>query len=436
MEESGNVLSKLLKIKLAVGGAAGCASLFLLFFPLFVVVLLVLGLFGDDSSGGGIVSSNNSECGFTISQTSLSKSEFKSLIQEYANSHSQWQVFADNANDYYDYAKAKGVNPELVVLVANKENGGYITHRKNNYWGLNCLNGREAETCKEYNTFLDGAKAMIDSASSYSRLIDWFNKGHYSYIGYYWYNTSESNEENTGRGGCYYASHIAKFYPGGVLPENIKKACTPGNWCYQVGESGGSAGCLKTTEDDQTAYSKWLVDDKMAKPRETIFKLAPDEGVSCTSNPSGVVEKYVQWMIGVANDDTHGYSQFTSDGGSGRTFNPDVDCSSFVYYALLKGAEFTEEQLGISDPFTTTWNMDTALKNVGFKSYSYTSETELQRGDILWSADHTEVYIGNGQNVGAHSNKDGKSGDSSGEEVDIGDNWRSWTSYYRYEGDK
>lgn len=418
MEESGNVLSKLLKIKLAVGGAAGCASLFLLFFPLFVVVLLVLGLFGDDSSGGGIVSSNNSECGFTISQTSLSKSEFKSLIQEYANSHSQWQVFADNANDYYDYAKAKGVNPELVVLIASKEGNGYTTSGSNNYWGLACPNG--ATSCGSYSSFMEGAKKLIESASNYSSLMDWFDVGHYSWIGDYWYNPGD-----WGLGGCAYASYI---YPDN-MPDRVKNACASGNEC-----SGSS--CVPTQPEDQTAYAKWLIADKMAKPRETIFKLAPDEGVSCTSNPSGVVEKYVQWMIRVANDDTHGYSQFTSDGGSGRTFNPDVDCSSFVYYALLKGAEFTEEQLGISSPFTTTWNMDTALKNVGFKSYSYTSETELQRGDILWSADHTEVYIGNGQNVGAHSNKDGKSGDSSGEEVDIGDNWRSWTSYYRYEGDK
>ena len=53
MDGNSNGLSKLLKIKLAVGGAAGCASVFFIALPLIVVVFLVLGLFGDGSSSGG-----------------------------------------------------------------------------------------------------------------------------------------------------------------------------------------------------------------------------------------------------------------------------------------------------------------------------------------------------------------------------------------------
>ncbi len=409
MEENENALTKLSKVKLAIGGSIGCASLFLIFFPLIVTVLLVLGLF-DGSGSSGTISSNNGECGFTISQTSLSKSEFKSLIQEYANSHSQWQIFADNANDYYDYAKAKGVNPELVVLIASKEGGGSpMEGTVNNYWGLNCPN---TGSCQDVSSFMEGAKMLVDSASNYSTLMDWFDVGHYSWIGDYWYSPGD-----WGLGGCIYAEYI---YPDGI-PSRVQNACS--NYC---GEEGGGS-CVATLPEDQTAYATWLIDDKMAKPRETIFGLAPDEGVSCTSGGSGVVEKYVQWMIAFAADDTHGYSLST------RYMNPNVDCSSFVYYALRDGAGFSdsEDQLGV---VFTTHEMDAALTRIGFKAYEYKSEDDLQRGDILWRSDHTEVYIGDGKNVGAHSNYDGKDGDSQGNEVDIGNNGGNWSYYYRYEG--
>ncbi len=130
---------------------------------------------------------------------------------------------------------------------------------------------------------------------------------------------------------------------------------------------------------------------------------------------------YVQWMIQVANDNSHGYSQSTADGGAGRTFNPDVDCSSFVYYALLNNG-YNVDQLG-SYPFTT-FTMGNILKQNGFEELDYTGTADLIEGDILVSnvsgLEHTETYIGNGMTVGAHAgNQDGKVGDSSGNEISI-----------------
>lgn len=410
MKDTLKNLKKVRRISLLIS-SIGCAPFFLMIFCVFVVVLFVLGIFdgGGSSSGGGKVASNNGECGFTISQTSLSKSEFKQKIQEYANGHSQWQPFADNANDYYDYAKAKGVNPEIVITIAWKENGGHTTSGSNNYWGLACPNG--ATSCGSYGSFMEGAKMLIDSASNYSTLMDWFDKGHYSWIGDYWYNPG-----NSGLGGCYYAPYIY----ADDMPSRVKNACSSSaSYC---GSSGGS-GCVATQPEDQTAYAKWLIDDKMVPGRKAIFGLDGDEGVSCTSLSSDVVEKYVQWMIDFAADDSHGYSQSTRD------MNPNVDCSSFVYYGLTKGGSF---DLGINYAFSTH-DMTELLKAVGFKVYKYTSVDELKRGDILWTESHTEVYIGDGQNVGAHSDYDGVNGDSGGKEVSVSNNWRTWTYYFRYE---
>ena len=45
---------------------------------------------------------------------------------------------------------------------------------------------------------------------------------------------------------------------------------------------------------------------------------------------------------------------------------------------------------------------------------------DLLPGDVLLSErDHTEMYIGDGKNVGAHSDYDGYNGDSSGNEINV-----------------
>ena len=132
---------------------------------------------------------------------------------------------------------------------------------------------------------------------------------------------------------------------------------------------------------------------------------------------------YVAAAIGIANDDSHGYSM------DRRLLNPDVDCSSLVYYALIRGG-FDESKLG-SYPFSTS-NMGPILERAGFKRLPYTGMGSLSYGDILVAPGHTEIYIGDGRNVGAHTDYDGRPGDSSGREVCTGSFWNSgWTDVYR-----
>lgn len=142
-------------------------------------------------------------------------------------------------------------------------------------------------------------------------------------------------------------------------------------------------------------------------------------GNYCKSTSSTVSSNidYVNWMIEFAADDSHGYSM------NSRTMNPDVDCSSFVYYALLNNG-YTKEQLG-GYPFNTS-GMPSILSNLGFEQIDFDKGT-LQPGDILWypasynghEYGHTEVYVGDGKSVGAHSNYDGKTGDGNGKEVSV-----------------
>ena len=142
---------------------------------------------------------------------------------------------------------------------------------------------------------------------------------------------------------------------------------------------------------------------------------------------------FVSWLIGIADDDTHGYSQLTRDSLI------DFDCSSLVYYGLLNSG-FTTSQLG-GTPFTTKIERD-LLKKIGFKEIKINGNLNtLKKGDILWKDGHTEVYIGGNMTVGAHraSNEgisDGQYGDQDGKEISVvsivtGDYWQY---AYRYEG--
>lgn len=125
---------------------------------------------------------------------------------------------------------------------------------------------------------------------------------------------------------------------------------------------------------------------------------------------SAKMESALQWAINIANDNSHGYSQ-TSRWG------PDYDCSSFVISAL-KSAGY---DVGSA---TYTGNMRSQLTARGFTWIPWSqigSVSNLKRGDILLNEKtHTEFYLGNNTNVGAHSNRGyPQTGDQTGTEVSV-----------------
>lgn len=143
---------------------------------------------------------------------------------------------------------------------------------------------------------------------------------------------------------------------------------------------------------------------------------------------SEMVENAVQWAIDIANDNSHGYDQ-------GSRLGPDYDCSSLVCSAFA--------QAGFNiNPAGTTYTMQNAFTSIGFTwiPWSQIGDTsKLLRGDILLATGHTEIYIGNNQNVGAHCNEfggitGGKSGDQTGQEISINGYWYgNWNGVLRYE---
>lgn len=132
----------------------------------------------------------------------------------------------------------------------------------------------------------------------------------------------------------------------------------------------------------------------------------------------GDINKAVEWLVSIANDSSHGYSQANRQG-------PDYDCSSHVLNALKKGG-FDVNVNGY------TGNMCSILKSVGF-----TEVTDgCKKGDIYLTPNkHTVMAYADGKVCTASGDKDGKPGESSDNEIYCRDFYTpsyGWTYHMRY----
>jgi hypothetical protein len=143
------------------------------------------------------------------------------------------------------------------------------------------------------------------------------------------------------------------------------------------------------------------------------------------------VETYVEKALTIANDNTHGYSQV-------NRWGKDYDCSSLVI-TVVENAGIPVKSKGGA---TYTGNMLSAFKRCGFTDVTnrvnLATGAGLIRGDILLNrTHHTEIYIGNGRNVGAHSSETGgvtgQTGDQTGKEICTNAYYNyPWTNVLRY----
>lgn len=146
---------------------------------------------------------------------------------------------------------------------------------------------------------------------------------------------------------------------------------------------------------------------------------------------STVIEKAIEWAVGIANDDSHGYDQTHRDG-------PDYDCSSLVCWAFYKAGLNTRP--GYTPATGTMYKvfMDAGFADVT-SQVNLSTKDGLQRGDVLLvPGHHTEIYLGNGQDVAASINENGettggKTGDQTGREIRVRNYYNyPWTYVLRY----
>ena len=153
---------------------------------------------------------------------------------------------------------------------------------------------------------------------------------------------------------------------------------------------------------------------------------ASDDADACATDGSERIDAYMAWAVEKAADDSIGYSQ------TNRRLNPDVDCSSFVFYALRDGAGFA---LGDA-PFSTR-EMETVLASAGFEKVGGADATDLRYGDILLEPQtHTQFVLDSTRDVGAHEDRGHpEGGDQDGREVSVSDRWTGYTQVWRWPGD-
>lgn len=143
------------------------------------------------------------------------------------------------------------------------------------------------------------------------------------------------------------------------------------------------------------------------------------------------IKKAIEEAKRIANDNRHGYSQKNRNG------KPDYDCSSLVIHCLDYGG-FPMSSYGA----TYTGNMTNALIKCGFKNVikdiNIKTGKGMKAGDVFLNRyHHTAIAVSDTQLCAAHDNYDRKTGDSSGNEINIykyKNYVHGWLSVWRYTG--
>ena len=165
---------------------------------------------------------------------------------------------------------------------------------------------------------------------------------------------------------------------------------------------------LTTTKDVRTASDKVLMDfEQPATPdKETRYKYSMEVHNALATTPA---QTALKWMLDLAADQTHGYSQQSRWG-------PDYDCSSAVISAY-QAAGIPVKSRGA----TYTGNMRSVFLACGFRdvtaSCNLATGAGMQPGDVLLNEfgkgtsgnGHAAMYAGDGKMVHARGQSYGSS---------------------------
>lgn len=302
----------------------------------------------------------------------------------------------------YAYAEEKGLDYSTIETQT-----AYLKYSMKDHWHY--LN--ETEHVISVKALLDGGylKQQYKTPSEFFKITD-LKEATAAFLGYY-----EECIRGDGEGG--FSGRI--WWNGELRSLNRAERC---QYEMETRYNLASACYLAFVPGASDTESGWIISDDW----ENVSGYKTDIG-------------YVQFALNIADDDSIGYCQ------NHRTGEIGYDCASLVFYALKN----TGYDLN-GYPFTT-YNMGEVLMGLGFTRLTYAEaiESGLKEGDILVVNNdasetyHTEIYIGNGQTVGAkHSdgwgigcgdkdNPDFDHSDQSGTEICTGPIADYWQYVYR-----
>lgn len=204
--------------------------------------------------------------------------------------------------------------------------------------------------------------------------------------------------------------------------------------CWQYSRNGQVPGINRGTDMDI-----WYQEEPERDPDEDAPDVDPEP--EPVEDPDGAVNAIrtsaVNWMVHLAEDDSHGYDQRYRWGEKG-----DYDCSAAVITAYQQAGIPVKDQGA-----TYTGNMRSVFLACGF--VDVTDQVNLSTGNGLLPGDvllnqvhHTALYIGNGKEAEASINENGgitggQPGDQTGREVLVRA-YRNypWDCVLRYTGGK
>lgn len=172
-------------------------------------------------------------------------------------------------------------------------------------------------------------------------------------------------------------------------------------------------GAFKNALFDANLNVDYMGDDSM---KEVNWMRKYDGGSVVNGNDGGKGGRFVNNMLRLVNDDSHGYSQ-------ANRWGPDYDCSSSIITAL-RWAGFNTGNASY------TGNMSSELTKHGWERLPYKNP---KRGDILLNdATHVEMSLGNGMNAGFHSAHGHPEAGDQAHEAYVGRDPGGWAAILRY----
>lgn len=227
-----------------------------------IVFFLILFLVFDEDELEA--SPNNNNCSkIDFSKTVLTKDQFVTSVNSYLNSKGTETAkrFIDNAGNIYDWGLEVGANPEMVYIIAQKEQGFNDGSRFaldcNNFYGFGVTNGQSTGKC--FTNFEDGVRTILKYVKEKGSLDDFVKV--YSYLGTYL-----ANPGSWGDGGCIYLK----------LPEIYGPNYNRCNNSYKCPSSRGGPGCVLTTKTEKQAYIDYQA-SIILKHRKSIFNISSDD---------------------------------------------------------------------------------------------------------------------------------------------------------------
>ncbi|GEM_PF-3118659 len=172
-------------------------------------------------------------------------------------------------------------------------------------------------------------------------------------------------------------------------------------------------GAFKNALFDANLNVDYMGDDSL---KEVNWMRKYDGGSVVNGTDGGKGGRFVNNMLRLVNDDSHGYSQ-------ANRWGPDYDCSSSIITAL-RWAGFNTGNASY------TGNMSSELTKHGWERLPYRNP---KRGDILLNdATHTEMSLGDGKTAGFHSAHGHPETGDQAHEAYVGRDPGGWAAILRY----